>query len=273
MFKIDKKPTIIISAFIIIIITISIILFYINNAPYFNIDLEYSKITSFSFWWYIVAKNIFTITLFFAGLIIPIITCYAFFKIYHSGYLTNLIQRDNYNHIIKKQILYSWLKNLIIPIILLIFLIISTILFPNQNFEYSSVGSSFNLGHKFMETLSPYPFIFLYLLILSLYGIFITNISIILSRYIKKFSILLIFNFIIMMVLECIGNFIIGPIIATITKIEGINNVFSLLNVVYLDGIPNIWLTFAFLIIINIIAILIIYKIYSNKEKVLNNYE
>lgn len=273
MFKIDKKPTIFITVIMIVTIITSIILFYVNFSQYFGIDSEFERITFFSFWWFLMCNDLFAFLFYISPLFIPIITCYAFFKIYHSGYLTNLIQRDNFNNIIKKQILYSWLKNLIIPTISLIFFIISMLLFPNGNFIYSSVSYQFTGGHAYMEILNPLLFVLLHLILTFLYGIFITNISLILTRFIKKFSLLTIATFVITMIIESIGNFILGPTAKMITGYDRMANGFSILNIFYLNGIPNLWWEFIWIIILNLITTFIIYKIYSNKESILNNYE
>lgn len=124
-----------------------------------------------------------------------------------------------------------------------------------------------------MGIINPYLFVFLHLLLLFFYGIFITNIGLILNKYIKKFSLLVIAVFIISMIIENVGNFILGPIIKTITGITTMANGFSILNVFYLDGIPSLWWEFIWIIFLNSITIIFLFKIYSNKEKVLNNYE
>ena len=50
-------------------------------------------------------------------------------------------------------------------------------------------------------------------------------------------------------------------------------NGFSILNVFYLDGIPSLWWEFIWIIFLNSITIIFLFKIYSNKEKVLNTYD
>lgn len=113
----------------------------------------------------------------------------------------------------------------------------------------------------------------LYLLLLFLYSVLVTNIGIILSRYIKKFSLLIVGIFIVFMIMESVCNFLIAPFASLFIKNSSIVNGFSLLNVYYLNGIPSLWWEFLWLSILNVISTVCIYKIYSKKEKVLNVYE
>lgn len=55
MKKIDRKPVIIVSTILVLILVVSIVLFYVNygNALSANPN-EYAKITCFSFWWYLL---------------------------------------------------------------------------------------------------------------------------------------------------------------------------------------------------------------------------
>ena len=274
MSKIDKRSTIIISLILILSLIISIILFYNNTMVYLKNDsLVYSKVSFFSFWWYLIRFDIFAYVFYLSPIFIPILTIYGFYEIYHSGYLTNIIQRNKYDKVIKKNIIRCWLKNLIIPFILLIFFVICIFIFPNSNIKPTTFGETFVIGHKYMGIINPYLFVFLHLLLLFFYGIFITNIGLILNKYIKKFSLLVIAVFIISMIIENVGNFILGPIIKTITGITTMANGFSILNVFYLDGIPSLWWEFIWIIFLNTVTIIFLFKIYSNKEKVLNTYD
>lgn len=273
MKKIDRKPVIIVSTILVLILVVSIVLFYVNygNALSANPN-EYAKITCFSFWWYLLNFDLFGYVFYLSPLFIPIITCYCFYKVYRSGYVSNVVLRCDYDKFIRSQIFYSWGKNIIIPIILLVFFVVSMILFPNFDFHYTG-GVIFSCGHEYFSKINPYLFIMLYLLLLFLYGVLVTNIGIILSRYIKKFSLLIVGIFIVFMIMESICNFLIAPFASLFIKNSSIVNGFSLLNVYYLNGIPSLWWEFLWLSILNVISTVCIYKIYSKKEKVLNVYE
>ena len=278
MSKIGRKPTIVISLLLAISLIVSIIMFYCNNMAgemsYLKTNPDiYAKISYFSFWWFLITFDIFAFIFYLSPIFIPIMTCYAFYEIYHSGYLTNIVQRDKYDNVLKKQIFKCWIKNLIIPLILIIFFIICMFIFPNGNVKPISFGETFVVANEYMGIINPYLFVVLHMLLLFLYGIFITNISLILNKYIKKFSLLVIAVFIIVMIIENYGNLILGPLVRNITGITRIANGFSVLNLLYLDGIPSLWWEFLWIIILNILTIIFIIKIYSNKEKVLNNYD
>lgn len=274
MSKIDKKSTVIISLILVLSLIISIIIFYNNNMSYLKANPEvYSKVSFFSFWWFLVRFDIFAYVFYLSPIFIPILTCYGFYEIYHSGYLTNIIQRDKYDSVIKKNIIKCWLKNLIIPLILLVFFIVCIFIFPNGNIKPATFGEMFVIGHKYMGIINPYLFVILHMILLFFYGTFITNIGLILNKYIKKFSLLVIAVFIISMIIENVGNFILGPIAKAITGINTMANGFSILNMLYLDGIPSLWWEFVWIIFLNVITIIFLFKIYSNKEKVLNNYD
>ena len=143
MSKIGRKPTIVISLLLAISLIVSIIMFYCNNMAgemsYLKTNPDiYAKISYFSFWWFLITFDIFAFIFYLSPIFIPIMTCYAFYEIYHSGYLTNIVQRDKYDNVLKKQIFKCWIKNLIIPLILIIFFIICMFIFPNGNVKLSS---------------------------------------------------------------------------------------------------------------------------------------
>lgn len=279
MKRIDKKTTLISIILILLPIFFSLIYFIINyllnkNSFLFNNTEELSLISHYSFWWYLIRYDIFSYFAYLLPIIITILSCSRFFKLYHSGIIINLLQKVSYKKIIKNEILLAWLKNLILPIIFIIIFAISYIIFPNGAINEKNIGRflyPFQIGHEYMRLIPPYLFVLLYLLIVFLYGIFITNLGIILSRFIKKMSLLVISNFIIVIILENIFNFILAPLVKVITKIDRMANGFSILNIYYLDGIPSLLWEFTWVIFLICITTTIIYKLYKNKEEVLMN--
>ena len=80
-------------------------------------------------------------------------------------------------------------------------------------------------------------------------------------------------NYIVFMILENIFNFFVAPFVKMITNYDRMMNGFSILNFYYLDGIPSLLWEFTWVIFLIVITSLIVYKIYSNEEEVLMDYE
>lgn len=279
--KKQRIKILILSTILLIIpIIISLTLFLYNNSlekiiTIFGSKEEYDLISCFSLWWYLFRYDLFSYIAYLLPIIITIMSCYSFFHLYRSGTIFNIIQREKYSKLMIKEILLSWSKNIILPIIMLLFFIISIILFPNTHvFDLTGrLAYIYQIGHPYMNIINPFLFVFLYLAIVFLFGIIITNLGIILTRFIKKFNLLVIGNFILVIIIESIGNFIVGPIVKSLTGYDRMANGFSLYNIYYLDAIPSLWWEFLFSIITIIITSIIIYLIYKDKEKVLNSYE
>lgn len=282
MKKIDKKTTIISLFLISIPLLFSLIYFICNNwlgsNSFFHTNPEeLALISHYSFWWFLIRFDIYSYFAYLLPLIITIMSCNRFFSIYHSGYIYNFIHRVRYDKFMKEIFLSSWLKNLILPLLFLLLFIITIAIFPNAKLvnpvKVERLLFPFQSGHEYMLKMNPLLFVALYLIIIFLYGVFITNLGLIVCRYIKKFSLFVIANYIVFMILENIFNFFVAPFVKMITNYDRMMNGFSILNFYYLDGIPSLLWEFTWVIFLIVITSLIVYKIYSNEEEVLMDYE
>ncbi len=276
----NNKTVTIISIFLLLLpFTISLMYFITNyllnkNSFLYNNTEELSLISHYSFWWYLVRYDILSFLAYLLPLVITMLCCSRFFKVYHSKMLNSLSQENSYKEVMQKEIKLAWLKNLILPMILAIFFVISYLIFPNGIINKTNIGRflyPFQIGHEYMNKIYPSLFVVLYLLIVFLYGVFITNLGIILSKFIKKLPILIIGNYIVVIILDNIFNFALAPIVKSLTKIDRMANGFSILNIYYLDGVPSLWWEFVWIIFLICITIVIIYKLYKNNDKIINN--
>lgn len=104
-----------------------------------------------------------------------------------------------------------------------------------------------------------------------LFSIFIINISLVTTRYCKKFSITLIVSYLVFISFAIISELFIGDIANALTNNSSIANSFSIFNMIYLDG--NVIVISIYSIILLIVSFLVVFKVYKGKEIVLREYE
>lgn len=104
-----------------------------------------------------------------------------------------------------------------------------------------------------------------------LFSIFIINISLVTTRYCKKFSITLIVSYLVFISFAIISELFIGDIANALTNNSSIANSFSIFNMIYLDG--NVIVISIYSIILLIVSFLVVFKVYKDKEIVLREYE
>ena len=282
MGKIDRKNVIISIILIVVPLIFSLLYFvytnFVGKDAFFSIyPKELSLISCFSFWWFLIRFDIYSYYAYLLPLIITYLGCYSFFQVYHSGFVTYCSQRTNYTKFMKGMVLKSWKKSLLLPILFGIFFLISYLIFPNCNVinsnNFDHLLYPFQTGHQYMTILNPYLFVILYLIMIFLYGIFIINLGMIICKFVKKFSLFVIANYVAFMALENIFNFFVAPVFKMLTNNEKMLNGFSILNLYYLDGIPSLVWEFCWGTFLIIITTFIISKLYCNRENVLNDYE
>lgn len=278
--NIDLKKNLIIILFIFAILFYTIYTNYIKYTPARWMELygsttDIDKISNFSFWWYTLTGDIFGVFVYIFPIILVGISISSFFKIYHTGYFQYIIQRTKYKKAIKCEILKSWGYSLVLPVISLLTLFISKILYTNSIIsKYTDVqGYRFQLVNEQMETMNPYLFIFLHIILIIIFSIIIINIAIICTRYFKNTYLVTIASYISIICLENFNNLILAPIIASISGNEKMYNGFSLYNLYYLDAIPSLLWEFIFAFLILFSTLFLIYKIYRKKESICLDYE
>lgn len=278
--NIDFKKNLIIILFIFAILFYTIYSNYIRYTPTRWLELygsttDIDKISNFSFWWYTLTGDIIGSLVYIFPIILVSISVSSFFKIYHTGYFQYIIQRKSYKKIVRCEFLKAWLYSLVLPLISLVTLLISKILYTNSVIsKYNDVqGYAFQLVNKQMEMMNPYLFIFLHIVLIIIFSIIIINIAIICVRYLKNQYLVTIASYITIMFLENFNNLILAPIIAGISGNEKMYNGFSLYNLYYLDAIPSLLWEFIFAFTVLSITMFIVYKTYRKKESVCLEYE
>lgn len=276
----NKKLYILTISFMLLALIISIIMHLTKYSDvewlkYFDDLSGLRKISKFSFWWYIGTNELYGTIAYIFPIILLTASCYSFFTIYHSGYFQNIILIAGYKKSIVSEILKSWLYSLILPIISLISFFISGFIYPNKKIlAYSETdGFPFQLVNKFMESINPYVFIVIYMLLLILFGIIIINIGLCFARYIKKYYLSCLASFITIIFFENFNNLLIAPLVAKITGITKMANGFSIYNIYYLDSCPSFLWMIIFTILLFCLTSIILFKIYNKKEDVVLDYE
>lgn len=278
--NVDLKKNLFIILIIIILLFYVIFSSYIKYNPdrwlhlYGNTD-AIDKISNFSFWWYSLTGQMFGSFVYIFPILLSTIAVSSFFKVYHTGYFQNIIQRIGYKKTIKYEIIKCWIYSLILPIISLITLGVSKVLYKNSIIsKYNEVeGYPFQLVNSQMENMNPYLFIFYHMIITVLFSLIIINIAIIFTRYLKKSYLVTIASYVTIIALENFNNLILAPIVARLSGIDKMFNGFSLYNLYYLDAIPSLQWEFLFAIILLIVSLIIIYIVYRKRESVCINYE
>lgn len=276
----NKKNILVVGIFLLLMIITSIVLHFYKYSEvewlkHFDDLSGLQKISKFSFWWYIGTYELFGAVMYIYPIILIFISCNSFFKIYRSGFFQNIIMITGYKKMIFLEILKSWSYSLILPLILIISFIICSFCYPNSNLlKYVETdGYPFQLVNDFMETMNPYLFIIIYLILLILLGIVIINIGLCCIKLWKKFYLVSIVSFITFIFIENINNLLIAPIIAKITGVEKMMNGFSLYNVYYLNSAPSFIWIIVFTIFWFILSTLFVLYTYSKKERVILDYE
>ena len=208
-------------------------------------------------------------------ILLIIISSYNIFNILHSGFLRNITLIIGYKKAILIEIIKSWKCAFILPIVSFFTFIISSICYHNNKIlpYIETDGYPFQLVNDFMETMNPYVFMLIYFIILILFGVFIINIGLCVSRYLKKFYLVPIGSFIIFILIENVNNLLIAPLISHLTGIEKMMNAFSLYNLYYFSSLPSLVWEFVYALILVFLSTGIVYYVYSQKENVVMEYD
>lgn len=215
------------------------------------------------------------------GYILPLTTVLSvalYFSVRFKGYLKNELMRLNYKKVLRNHILKSYLKSLIFPLAGLLLVCITAFVSYNGHASGSLYASdpTVRYGIPPMFYNVEWLFYIIYFLCLTLAGIFIANLFIIISRYIKNVVTSIIVSYVSLMSLEIFMINFIGYGIAYFLyyvfkydnfEIDNIYNSISINGVWYSDTMNPIFLLM-YLLTIVIISSLIVKKVYQNKEQV-----
>jgi hypothetical protein len=225
------------------------------------------SISNFSSWWYLNTSDLYIMILYLSPILISYASCRNFSKVCNSGFLSNIVQRTGYKKTITIEILKCWKSVLVLPIISLIIFVICNIIFHNSVLLERSMteGIPFLIVQDYMLNMNPYLFVFLYMIMLTLFGIIVINISIIMVRFIKNSYLVHISTLIVVITIETIGVLLLGPIASDLTGIIRMANGFSLYNLLVLDAIPSLTWEFGYAIFLFIITLIVIYGLYYRR--------
>ena len=196
-------------------------------------------------------------------LIYPVIVSYfsvkKFHQLYHSGMLTQICERTNYKKYLTDTFLKIYLKNSFMYFAYIWFMFIVCELLFKQSIYFDMTSLNALIFALISSTLS------------ILFSIFIINISLITTRYSKKFSVTLIVSYLALISFAIISELFIGDIANALTNNSSIANAFSIFNMIYLDG--NITIISIYAIILSGVSSLVVFRVYKDKEIVLREYE
>lgn len=258
--KILKKYNTLIIALILLFLIAAINYYTGVYTPFGKMDT--SRISSYSFWFYTLNYGMGSTIAFLSQVIIPFVCVYYFFQIIHSGFIQNIITKITYKKYLKKEICNSYKKAILLfPLFSLIIFIIGSIFFTHTIGE-----SGGNYIYIFPNVPNPLWHVILSIISISLYSLTITNIALILSRYFKKFYIVLIITVMVIFLISFIEGNLLSNILYGITK----NDMFYNINIYddFLCARGNYFVNIFFGILRNIITGIILYFTYHNKEKV-----
>lgn len=196
-------------------------------------------------------------------LIYPLIISYVsikkFHELYHSGMLNQICERESYKVYIKKEILKIYLNNALVYFCYIWLMFFICLILFKGNMSLDSNG------------LNPILFAFISSMLSIIFSIFIINISLVVTRYCKKFSISIVLSYLIFILYSIVSELLIGIVVENILPYPGTLNSFSIFNMVILDG--NILIISIYAFILLILTTMIVILSYKNKEKVLREYE
>ncbi len=277
---INKKNIYFLTSILIFVIILSIVFHFYKYSEtewlkHFDNTSGLDQISNFSFWWYIGTYGLIGTLIYIYPIILVVLSCNSFYKIYRSGFFQNIISRVGYKKTIILEIIKSWIYSLILPLTSFISFIICKFCYPNSTITkyVNADGYPFQLVNDFMENMNPYLFMVIYFILLVIFGIIIINIGLCFIKLVKKFYLVVLGSFITFIFIENVNNLLLAPLVANITGIEKMMNGFSLYNIYYLNSCPSFIWEIIFSIVLLIVSSIVVVKLYSKKEQVILDYE
>jgi hypothetical protein len=191
-------------------------------------------------------------------------------KEFHSGYISNLITRDNYFSILSKNYKRALINSTIIPLSIFSLFVICIFVAGGK------IGSATNLygwivtvDEKYIEYI--YVFLIVYFLNLLLHSIFYINIALFSIRKNYNIYVSILFSYITFLFVNVFFEVIIGSaILPKVFNIHNMADTFSLFNIWLYDNVISLSFYIIYSLLLVLLSLYVLYKWYSNKEKVLN---
>jgi len=213
----------------------------------------------------------------FALPLVIILTVGLYFGSRIHSYLKNEIMRKDYNAAIKSHVLMSYLKTIVAPlsgiIILIVFSFVSYNGRPSGSLYYTD-PDIFGIPFNYYNITWFYYLIFVINLILL--GIYIANIYIIVSRYIRNIVTSIITSYVVYNIFNIfVTNFVgygVAYYLYYISKNENaaeVYNYFDYNMVFHIEDLKHPIILTVNLFVIVLLTTIMIIKIYKNKEKVI----
>ncbi len=208
----------------------------------------------------------------FAPLLIILAALYTFQKKLKSGFFKNIMTRMEYKKFMIKSVLKSYSASLFIPITIIVIFILSYILSGSLDFNHTVATTDPSaIPDALLNNYRKMPqFIITFLLTFILHGMFWINIGYIVAKKSKNIVITVVGSFIVYIVIFAISDIVIGAyLLEKILHIKGGLYLVNFGNIwLYID-IYNLWIPIIYGLILFIISLIILIKIYKNKEEVI----
>ena len=268
--KIKKREFSIYVLAIILVYLVNIFMFFINVN---NVSYPFKKdINCYSFWEYSTHNGILTVFMFLLPIIISLITIKNINTKIYGSYLRNYLIRDDYKKLIKKEYLSCLVKTITPYVIISILIFIFGFIFLKHditNIKYADLYSNFIYDPMF----SPPIVILLETIISIIFFISLVNIELIIYRVIKKLGLTIIFSFVSINVLNFITSYLF-KIISPLINNKYISEALYSFNIYHgFIGTKYIMFTLVVFSLICILSFILLKKMYSNKERMILDFE
>lgn len=221
----------------------------------------------------IIRNNVIFLSSWIIPIIIVLFSTFSFYKVLSSGFIKNISSRSLYTKYIKKSVLKSWLKAIMVFVIPHLYIFIICLLYSNFRI-YGEPNSYFAEAFNGNVILSL-SIIFYF----SLFAIFCCNLGLILIKKRRKFIIDILLVEIIYVILALFMELGIGTIFDNLasqynylliysSKITFLS-IFNIFPYYYINILGSHWVTILIMVLLVILTTGIVYLRYSNKESVM----
>lgn len=238
----------------------------IFNKNYPEHARELIKLNPTGYFWEKINNGILSYIYIILPLIMLIPGVYSMYTFIKSGIFKDIALRKKYKIFFSRELIYSYLPTLIVPIILGFLLFLGYLYTGKHEITADSSFSSYYLGNGFL-------LYFFMILNLCLVSIFFINVGLLVNLKTKNFALTVVFSILIITAYQIISEVFIGLAMVSIFDNVIFANVFSIYNLWHYDGGVTPIMAFAHVSILSIISTsLVIYK-YKNLSKVVAEYE
>ncbi len=243
---------------------------YLKEHPEINVSLKDPYIMdTYSLFTYFLVDSPLSLGIFVFPFILMFVGSYNFYQKYKSGYFKYEQMREKYSKCISNAIFSSWKNCMIIPIYLIITFIVCYII--SGHFDIGRTIEYYNYSFINRNLINNLPlYLFIYIINLTLLGLFCINISV---SYIKKcdnFLVLLILSYLTYIIVWIITEVVIGNVILLVFPNLPQNFTMSLAlsNFWVYEDIISLPFMILFAMILFLISLIVVILVYRNKEGV-----